>query len=167
MNTTAKVILATAAAVFALALGYNYLLAPTVGGPRLFVPEPTPTPVWSSGSGPTRGTGLGAPNLEIGLGGSAGSYRITDFEPFSITITVPAAWESLAVPAMVWSADDEKATVAYFTVDDLFADPCDPTQGYLGRPNGRRLGGRPLRVPRHHCQLGDGRDSLRVQRDAA
>ena len=63
---------------------------------------------------------------------NAGSYRITDFEPFSITITVPAAWESLAVPAMVWSADDEKATVAYFTVDDLFADPCDPAQGYLG-----------------------------------
>ena len=135
MNTTAKVILATAAAVFALALGYNYLVAPSVGGPRLFVPEPTPTPVASPSQNPvpTLGTGSGAPTLEMGSGAlNAGSYRITDFEPFSITITVPAAWESLAVPAMVWSADDEKATVAYFTVDDLFADPCDPTQGYLG-----------------------------------
>ena len=44
MNTTAKVILATAAVVLAVALGYNYLVAPNVGGPRLFAPDPTPTP---------------------------------------------------------------------------------------------------------------------------
>ena len=111
MNTTAKVILATAAVVFAALLGYNYLVAPNVGGPRLFVPEPTPTPV---------------PTLEVGAGRlPPGAYQITDFDPFRITITVPNGWESNAIPAMVWSVDGEKATVAYFTVDDLFADPCE------------------------------------------
>ena len=45
MNTYAKVALATAAVVLAALLGYNYLVAPNVGGPRLFVPDPTPTPV--------------------------------------------------------------------------------------------------------------------------
>src|SRR6187549_1032504 len=44
MNTTAKVILATAAVVLAAALGYNYLVAPNVGSPRLFAPDSTPTP---------------------------------------------------------------------------------------------------------------------------
>ena len=43
MNITAKVALATAAVVLAALLGYNYLVAPNVGGPRLFAPDPTPT----------------------------------------------------------------------------------------------------------------------------
>ena len=124
MNIYAKVALATAAVVVAALLGYNYLVAPNVGGPRLFGPEPTPVPTPSP---------IPVPTLEMGAGSlSAGSYRITDVDPFSITITVPTGWESLAVPAMVWSVEDEKAIVAYVTVDDLFADPCDPEQGNLG-----------------------------------
>jgi hypothetical protein len=126
MNTTAKVILATAAVVLAVVLGYTYLVAPNVGGPRLFGPEPTPTPVPTPSPDPI-------PTLELGAGALApGSYQITDFEPINITITVPNGWESNAVPAMVWSVDGQKATVAYFTVDDLFADPCDPAQGSMG-----------------------------------
>ena len=67
MNTTAKVILATAAVVFAALLGYNYLVAPNVGGPRLFVPGADFDPV---------------PKLEVGAGRlPPGGYQITDFDP--------------------------------------------------------------------------------------
>ena len=33
---------------------------------------------------------------------------------------------------MVWSATEEKASIAFFTVDDLFADVCDEAQGWAG-----------------------------------
>ena len=86
MNTYAKVALATAAVVVAALLGYSYLVARNVGGPSLVPSEPTPTPVPTPSSTPV-------PTLEMGAGAlNAGSYRITDVEPFSITITVPAGW---------------------------------------------------------------------------
>jgi hypothetical protein len=58
-----------------------------------------------------------------------GQYEITDLGPFTITITVPAGWESLGVPAMVWSDANDKATVAFVRVTDLYADPCDASAG--------------------------------------
>ena len=44
MNTAAKFGLAAAVVVVAALLGYNYLVAPNVGGPSLGDPTPTPSP---------------------------------------------------------------------------------------------------------------------------
>ncbi len=127
MNIMLRVGLVAAAVVAAALLGYNYLVAPNVGGPqRLAEFTPTPQPTVTVNPSPLGELAVGAGRLV------PGSYVITDVVPQDITITVPSGWESLAVPAMVWSAEDEKSTVALFTVTDLFADPCDPGQGYAG-----------------------------------
>ena len=44
MNNMAKLGVAAAAVVVAALLGYNYLVAPNVGGPGIDDPSPTPTP---------------------------------------------------------------------------------------------------------------------------
>jgi hypothetical protein len=117
MNTTGKLLIAAAAVVAAAYLGYTYLASPNIGDAA---PEPTPSP-----------TAEVIGDLRTARGGLApGTYAIDDVEPFRITMTVPAGWERNLVPAMVWTATELKAGVAVFTVDDLFADVCDETQGW-------------------------------------
>ena len=36
------------------------------------------------------------------------------------------------VPATIWSTTDDKASIGFFTVTDLFADPCDPDSAPAG-----------------------------------
>ena len=125
MTSMMRVGLVAAVAIVAALLGYTYLVAPGVGTD--LAPNPTstatanPTPLPTAEEVPELVTGAGAL--------SPGPYLITDISPLEITIRVPNGWESNVVPAMVWSREDEKATVAYMTVTDLFADPCDPAQG--------------------------------------
>ena len=112
MNTTAKVILGSAAVVVALLLGYNYLVAPNVGGPRLVGSEPTPSP---SQTPAALATGPLAP----------GRYAITDVIPSSIVITVPSGWQKNTAPAAIWTAGSD-AHMGFSTVDNVYTDPCAP-----------------------------------------
>ena len=118
MNTTVRIALAATAVVAAAVLGYAYLVAPNVGGPTPEDPTPSPSIALTGDLGTARG------QLPTG------TYAINDVEPFQITVDVPSGWERNLVPAMVWSATEEKAILAFFTVDDLFADVCDETQGW-------------------------------------
>ena len=120
MSTTVRFTLAAAAVVAAAVLGYAYLVAPNVGGPTPTDPTPSPSVAGTADLSEARGSL------------TPGTYAINDVEPFAITMTVPSGWERNLVPAMVWSATEEKATVAFFTVDDLFADVCDEYQGWVG-----------------------------------
>jgi hypothetical protein len=127
MNKFVTFGLAAAAVVVAAFLGYRFLIEPNIGGPP---PSPSPSPSAES-SAPEEPTPA---SFEDHPGGTLapGSYVLTSVEPFRITFTAPAGWEKLAVPAMLWSRDEDKSTVAFFTVDDVFNNPCDPTQGSMG-----------------------------------
>ncbi|MBA2264162.1 MAG: hypothetical protein H0W10_05840, partial [Chloroflexi bacterium] len=83
MNTSVKLGLAAAAVVVAALLGYNYLVAPNVGGPGLDEPTTSATPSAATRQMPTAG------DLD------AGTYRVSNWDtPRSLTVTVPAGWNT-------------------------------------------------------------------------
>jgi hypothetical protein len=55
-----------------------------------------------------------------------GPYLFTHIDPLRVTVTVPAGWEKNLPDWIIWSREDEKATLALFSVDDLYTDPCQP-----------------------------------------
>ncbi len=64
---------------------------------------------------------------------AAGSYVITEVQPFRITITIPDGWQKVRVPGLVWG---DGAVLGFWNVDRLYVDPCarelglrDPTFG--------------------------------------
>jgi hypothetical protein len=127
MNNTVRIIAASAAVVVLGLIGYQLLFDSNVGGPP---PAPSETPESSPSSTPEP-----TPSEPIVLvpemgGLFAGQYLITDVAPFTITITIPSGWESLGVPAQVWGPGADRPTVGYFTLEGIFTDPCDPTQGF-------------------------------------
>jgi hypothetical protein len=120
-----RVVAAVAAVGVALFVGYQLLGSPNPGGSPA-VPSPSVSPSEEpSAAASTIQTLL----PEMG-GLFAGQYLITDVEPFTITITIPSGWESLGVPAQVWGPGADRPTVGYFTLEGIFTDPCDPTQGH-------------------------------------
>ena len=130
MNTTAKVVLATAAVVLAVVLGYNYLVAPNVGGPRLFAPDPTPTPSPSSPAAINftqhRGEGTAL---------QPGSYPIDYGAPVEVIITVPdepfesypSAWYKAMFDWGPWHQSNT-ARLGFGDIENLRVDACDPGQ---------------------------------------
>ena len=151
MNTTAKVILATAVVAFAVVVGYNYLVAPNVGGPRLFAPDPTPTPV---------------PSLEVGAGRlPPGAYQITDLRSIPrITMTVPNGWESNVASGDGLVRGRRKGDGCLFHGSGSVRRSVR-VFGLAGdRANRRRIGRSNLHVPGHLRQLDNRRHPLRVQR---
>ena len=119
MNGMSRVALA-AVAVVAVAFGGLYLfnLAPKggVGGQ-----SPTPTAASASPSpGPISFDSHTVGELE------PGTYvfeRLDNSAPIRITFTVPAGWEKLMVPGIVWS-DGSNATLGFAVLDNLYVDPC-------------------------------------------
>jgi hypothetical protein len=106
-----------AVAVVAVALGGMYLVnqAPNdgVGGPS-GSPTPSTAPSPTTISFDSRGLGALEP----------GTYVIEHLgAPLRITFTVPAGWEKLMVPGVVWS-DGSDATLGFRIVDNLYVDPC-------------------------------------------
>jgi hypothetical protein len=118
MNNMMKLGLATAGVVVAALLGYNYLVAPSVGGPPIDDPSPTPTP------------------QSIHEGSlSPGTYMIDDPFPVRITFDVPDGWcswiSSSDVTGLVVDNRVEDCNSgwgpAFWIVRNVFADPCEIT----------------------------------------
>jgi hypothetical protein len=126
-NNIVRIAAAVAAVGVALFIGYQLLGSPDPGGPPT-VPSPSVSPSEEPSAAAST-----IQTLVPGMGDlSSGTYLISSVEPFAITITIPDGWESAQVPAQIWGpGDNPKSSVGWFTVDGLFADPCDPTQGYL------------------------------------
>ena len=117
MSNTMRIALATAVVAVAALLGYSYLVAPNIGSPRLGEPTPTPTPAPALFD-----------DLPNGENVAAGSYLITEIEPFRVTFTVPDGWQNVRVPGLVWG---DGAVLGFWKVDDLFVDPCSAASGLL------------------------------------
>ena len=117
MNSVAKLGLAVAAVAVAALLGFNYLVAPNIGGPNLGdAPESTPTP-------------------------SPTSYVITNDEGVRVTLALPNDW----VPGgwLVQNGRDERAELTAIQVwavtGNSYADPCNWNETALDPPLGPRV----------------------------
>ena len=115
MNTMAKLGIAAAAVVVAALLGFNYLVAPNVGGPGLGDPTPTPSP---TAEATILRTGTVPPGRHfIGAG---------RFTPLRLDFTVPAGWVAGDAGAVGKNAGDPaEVGLAAFIVTDVYADACD------------------------------------------
>jgi hypothetical protein len=112
--------LAAAAVVILAIVGIQLIGGSNIGNPP---PHPSPSP---------EPTHLAPTTLVPGSGPlEPGDYLIADFDAFTVTVTIPSGWESLVVPAQVWGPGENRPAVGYATVEGLFADVCDPSQGYL------------------------------------
>ena len=112
MNSFAKLGLAAAAVAVAALLGFNYLVAPNLGGPNLGGPEATPTP-------------------------SATSYLITNPEGVRVTLTVPDGWVR-----EIWYVNNARDTrteltaIQIWAVGNTYTDPCQWAEAALDPPLG-------------------------------
>ena len=68
---------------------------------------------------------------------AAGSYVITEVQPFRVIVTIPDGWQKVRVPGLVWG---DGAVLGFWNVDHLYVDPCarelglrDPTFGPTAR----------------------------------
>jgi len=127
MNTAAKFGLAAAVVVVAALLGFNYLVAPNVGGLGLDDATPTQTPIPT----PT------ATSFDEHPGGPVrdGTYYI-DVAGHRVTFTVPTAgWTKNVVPGVVWTENSENR-VGFGDIETVNADPCRPDLGPVTPPVG-------------------------------
>jgi hypothetical protein len=128
MNNIAKLSVAAAVVAVAALLGFNYLVAPNIGGPGLDEPSPSPTPT---------------PAALFGEALEAGTYRLTELPgSMNATITVPDGWHNVQgfgvgiedIPdvsfaaVVFWPSDAEVAHV--------YADPCQWQDGFVDPPVG-------------------------------
>ena len=139
MNSYAKVALATAAVALAALLGYNYLVAPNVGGPRLFAPDPTPTASPSPGPAAVDFTELAGEGTAL----QPGPYLIDYGAPVEVTINVPdepfetnpSAWYKALYDWGPWHQTNS-ATLGIGDVENVRVDACDPGPGMQDPPVG-------------------------------
>jgi hypothetical protein len=123
MNSFAKFGVAAAVVVVAALLGFNYLVAPNVGGPGLDDPSPTPLPVE-----PTPEPTAASRTQEIIPNG------IPDMR---LTVTVPSHWTAFEGWALNGTdvAPPAGYGMGFWGIANLYADPLDRSAG-LAEPIG-------------------------------
>lgn len=121
MNSIVKISLAVAAVAVAAVLGVNYLGSSNVGGPGPDDSPPTPTSTPQA--------------LYSGSNLSPGTYAIEAPFPVRVTLDLPDGWFSWASNASVVGLVVDNSMgdgasgwgPAFWIVDNVYADPCDPT----------------------------------------
>lgn len=133
MNSFAKLSVAAAVVVVAAIVGFNYLVAPNVGGPGLGDPTPSPIPTASSTPAPAL---TGQDPLP------PGRYQVDRFGlPMDVTIEVPEGWSAssgwVAIGPKGNDAPDGMAIRFYASNNlNLYNDPLLPSDGLLDPPVG-------------------------------
>ena len=123
MNSMMKLSLAAAAVVVAALIGYSFLAAPNVGGPDLDNVSPSPSASVSQAAEPADFAAQSNGRLV------AGDYAFTHFPGVQVVFTVGTGWERNIPNNVVWTVEDDKATMAAFTIGNLSMDPCQPDLG--------------------------------------
>lgn len=125
MNQVMKLSLAAAVVVVAALLGYNYLVAPNIGGPRLGDPSPTAIPT------PTPSPLRGQDPL------SAGRYLVDPAGlPMEVTVEVPDGWSaglSWVVRGPLGNDAPDGMAIRFYTLapDPLYINPFVISEGVL------------------------------------
>jgi hypothetical protein len=121
---------AAAVVVIGLLLGYRLLGSPEnlggSGGPTptpeaTATPEPTPEP---SATGP-----IEVDSVPQGTRLGDGDYVFTHLRGVQVVFTASSSWERNIPNWVVWTIDDNKATMSVSTVDNVVIDPCQPDLG--------------------------------------
>ena len=130
MNGSTRLVLG-AVAVMAVALGGLVLF--NVAGGSVGTPGPTPSPTASPRPFPTDTSG--------GIPVEPGRYALVLPAPapgeaaVRVVFTMPAGWEKNLTPTTLWHAEDHRR-IGFFTVDNLYNDPCQPSAGVMEPPLG-------------------------------
>jgi hypothetical protein len=116
---------AAAAVVLAVFVGAQLFGSPnggTGGQPTpSATPEPTPEP---SVAGPTDFAAHPIGRLEMG------DYVFTHLPGVQVVFTASSNWERNLPNWVVWTIDDDKATMGASTVDNVVINPCQPDLGF-------------------------------------
>ena len=127
MNNTLRIALAAAAVVVVALIGYQFLFAPTVGGPAP-VETPTPTSEPTVTPAPSR-TSAFPPAGELA---TTGRHSMT-LEGVTFTFSVPTGWVSNGIFGIDRSAGIGPDGAGFiFWIDapvGVFSDPCSETKG--------------------------------------
>ena len=129
MNSFSKLAVAAAAVTVAGFLGFNYLVAPNIGGPDWGVPTPSPAPT-------------STPRVLRDGDLEAGTYAINPFpspnDTIRFTITVPEGWQTVpegwlgAGPGIMPATGSWAPAgtgMSFLKVDGLYSDPCNDNLG--------------------------------------
>jgi len=135
MSTIPKLAIGVAAVV-AVLLGGAFLLRPGTTDPGVGAPVPTasPTPPVTPSPTPMASATPGPLGVHEGLAPvAAGTYAISDPLPVPVSVTVPAGWSgNIGGPyALFLHRSGGPGSVDVTIFDDVFADPCDITKGFL------------------------------------
>ena len=129
MNKIVTIGLGTAAVVVLLFLGYQYLGSSNTGGPC----GPTATPEATASLEPTPEPSTAGPAdydaVSMGTRLPEGDYVFTHMDGVRVVFTASPVWERNIPNWMVWSVDDNKATMGVSTVQNVALDPCQPELG--------------------------------------
>lgn len=125
MNSMMKLSLAAAAVVVAALIGFGFLVAPNVGGPGLDDTSPSPSASASEAAERADFAAYSAGPLV------AGEYAFTHIEGIQVVFTVGSGWERNIPNNVVWTVEDDKASMAAFTIGNLYVDPCQPELGLV------------------------------------
>ena len=130
MNTNiARLGVAAAVVILAVIIGINFLPGSTPPGGPGVTPSPTEAAPSPSATTAPSATPANFADYPDGTALTPGSYVFTQVEPLRVSFTVPSGWEKGALDWVVWSKEDEKATLAVVSVDNLYVDPCQPDTG--------------------------------------
>jgi hypothetical protein len=120
----AAALLVAAFVVVGCATGQGVTSGP-LASPSL-TPSPTPTPAVSPATLPKGGTAL-----------KAGTYLVDDPFPVRLTFEVPQGWVSCGEGSLeLGVCADLIGALSFLIVDNVVADPCDPTRAPLDPPVG-------------------------------
>lgn len=141
MNKFVPIGLGAVAVVVALVVGTRLLGPPApaeVGGPAV---TPSSTPEASSAdSTSTPGASPAASRMDFAaqpIGRlEAGDYVFTHLPGLRVIFTASSNWEKNPPNWIIWSIDDNKATMGLSTVRDVAIDPCQPDRAYQDPPVG-------------------------------
>jgi hypothetical protein len=123
--------LGAAAAAVLLFLGYQYLGPPAnTGNPS----APTSTPEASATNESTPEPSTTDPTdfaaLEMGARLHERDYVFTHMDGVRVVFAGSVVWERNFPNWVVWSVDDNKATMGVSTIDNVSIDPCQPELGF-------------------------------------
>ncbi len=133
MNKIVTIGLSAAAVVLLIFVGAQLFGAPS-GGLGAPDSEPTATALPEATASTPGAEASGEPtNFATVPQGSRleeGEYVFTHLPGVRVAFTVSSNWERNIPNWMVWSTDDDKATMGAFTVDNVVIDPCQPDLGF-------------------------------------
>jgi hypothetical protein len=72
-------------------------------------------------------------DLTVHPGGrlAPGEYYFSSVPDLRVVFTVGSGWEKNIPDNMIWTTEDDKATMGAGTVENLYVDPCQPELGLL------------------------------------